>query len=214
MNNQFHPGENLRGADLRGEDLSGADLREADLRGADLRDADLRGADLREADLTGADMRGADLRGADLRDADLTAADLCGANLARADLAGADMCGVNLLGPDLREAGLTGACLIGAVLPSGIPAVENIHRAIWAAARQPGALDMGAWHGECGSTHCRGGWAITLAGDAGRELMERLGASLAATLIYAASDRDLAAVPDWHASDADALADMERLASA
>ena len=49
-----------------------------------------------------------------------------------------------------------------------------------------GALDMRTWH-TCQTTHCRAGWAVTLAGKAGKELEDRLSTPVAAMLIYKAS---------------------------
>ena len=127
----------------------------------------------------------ADLSGADLRDADLSGAVLSGAVLSGADLSGAD----------LRDA----------------PKIENIHQKVYAAASQPGALDMGDWH-ICETTHCRAGWVTHLAGEEGKALEERIGTPAAASLIYLASDPTLDRFPDFYCSNADALEDMKRLA--
>jgi hypothetical protein len=64
---------------------------------------------------------------------------------------------------------------------------------------------MGSWHGDCGTTHCRAGWAIHLAGDAGYALEKQMGAPAAGALIYHAS---AGYVPDFYATNDDALADM------
>ncbi len=159
----------------------GADLRGAVLRGADLRGAVLRGADLRGADLRGAVLRDADLRDAVLRDADLRGADLSGAVLSDADY---------------RKCPVT---------------IPNIHQAVYAAASQPKALDMGSWH-SCGTTHCRAGWVVTLAGEGGAALEYAIGTAAAAALIYQSSDPELERIPDFYSSNAEALADMARLA--
>ena len=129
---------------------------------------------------------GADLSGADLSDADLSAADLRGADLREADLRGADLSGADL---------------------SAAPKIENIHQRIYEAASAPGALDMRLWH-TCETTHCRAGWAVALAGDAGRELESKIGTAAAGALIYIASDPTLDRVPSWYLSDRDALEDM------
>jgi len=179
-------------------DLSGADLRGADLRDADLRDADLRGADLRGADLSGADLRGADLRGADL-----SGADLRGADLSDADLRGADLRGADLRGADLS-------------LGDDVPSVPDIHQQVFAAASQPGALDMSRWH--CGTAHCRAGWVVTLAGEAGKALENRMGTAGAAMAIYLKSDparwgkSSDERLPDFYCQNSEALADMKRMA--
>ena len=147
---------------------------------------------------------GADLSGANLRDADLRGADLSDAYLSDAYLSGAD-----LSGADLSDAYLSGANLSGAYL-SGAPVIENIHQAIFAAASAPNALNMGAWH--CGTSHCRAGWAVTLAGDAGKALETMIGSAAAGSLIYLASDPSLDRIPDFYCDNATALADMKRLA--
>jgi uncharacterized protein YjbI with pentapeptide repeats len=164
-----------------------ADLRGADLRGADLSDADLRGADLSDADLSGADLRGADLSDADLSDAYLSGADLRGADLRGADLRGADL--------------------------SGAPALPNIHQTVYAVACIPGALNMDSWH--CGTSHCRAGWVVTLAGEEGKALEDKIGTAAAAMSIYMASDPDrwkTERLPNFFASNEKALADMKRMA--
>ncbi|OUE48249.1 hypothetical protein BZY94_01010, partial [Burkholderia territorii] len=188
----------LRGAYLRDAYLSGANLRGANLRGADLRGADLRDADLSDADLSGANLRDANLRGADLSGAYLRDAYLSGANLRDADL---------------RDADLSGAYLSGAYL-SGVPKIPNIHQAVYAAASQPCALDMGQWHA-CETTHCRAGWVVTLAGEGGKALEWAVGTPTAATLIYLASDPERwknERLPDFYCGNDDALADMKRMA--
>jgi hypothetical protein len=188
---------NLSGADLIGADLIGADLRRADLRRADLRGADLSGADLGWANLIGADLRGADLSGADLRGADLSGADLRGADLRGADLRWADLRWADLRGADL----------------GGAPVIEDIHAKVYAAASQPGALDMGKWH--CGTSHCRAGWVVTLAGKEGLDLESKIGTPAAAVAIYMASDPDRwkeERLPDFYCDNATALADMARMA--
>ena len=215
----------LHEANLSEADLSGADLSEADLSGADLRRADLSGADLRWADLSGADLRRADLSEADLSEADLSGADLRWAdlrwtNLSGADLRGADLRGTALNGADLRTAGLSRADLSrarlrGARLPPS-PIVEGIHKAVAEAVSAEGSvLEMDSWHGfdgHCGTEHCRAGWATHLAGEAGKALEDTLGTSAAAALIYQSSDPSLERVPDFFASNEEALADINRLA--
>ncbi len=216
-------GADLRGANLRGADLRGAYLISADLRGADLGGADLRGAYLCGVDLGGAYLRDADLRGADLRHSDLRGAYLCSADLRDADLRDADLRDARLRGSDLRGVDLGGAYLGGADLSGaylsgadlrdlgGIPSIENIHQKIYAAASQQDALNMSDWH-TCDSTHCRAGWAVHLAGEAGAALEYGLGTSVAAALIYLKSDTTLERIPDFHCNNDEALADMKAMA--
>ena len=202
----------LAGADLTGADLTGADLKYADLTGADLKYADLAGADLAGADLKYADLKCADLTGADLTGADLKYADLTGANLKYANLAGANLKYADLTGADLKYADLAGADLTGANL-AGAPSVPNIHQVIYAAASAPGALNMGSWH--CGTTHCRAGWVITIAGEAGKALEDKIGTPAAAMAIYMASDTErwkTERLPNFYCDNENALADMRRMA--
>ncbi len=169
-----------------------ADLRGAYLSGADLRGANLRGANLSEANLRGADLSEANLRGADLSEADLRGANLSGANLSGAYLSGANLSEANL---------------------SGAPVIDDIHAMVYAAASQPGALDMGAWH--CGTSHCRAGWVVTLAGQPGLDLEAEIGTSAAAMAIYMASDPERwknERLPDFYCDNATALADIARMA--
>ena len=196
-------GAHLRYANLRGVYLSGVYLRDVDLSGVYLRDVDLRGANLRGTDLSGANLRGADLSGADLRDADLSDADLRGADLSGANLRGADLSGANLSGVYLRGADLSGApeCL----------KIKNIHQTILQATEKEGALCMSDWH-TCKTTHCRAGWVVQLAGDAGKVLEFSIGTPAAASFIYMISDPKLEKIPDFYASNDEAMEDIKRLA--
>ena len=149
----------------------------------------------KRANLSDANLSGAYLRGANLSDA----------NLSDAYLRGADLRGAYLSGANLSDAYLSDANL------SGVPKIENIHQKVYEAANQPDALDMATWH-TCETTHCRAGWVVHLAGDAGKAMEYCLGTSSAAALIYLASDPTLEKIPDFHASNEDALADMKKLA--
>ena len=72
---------------------------------------------------------------------------------------------------------------------------------------------MGSWHA-CGTTHCRAGWVVHLAGVGGRALEYAFGTSAAAALIYMASDPKLERIPDFYCGNDEALEDMRRLAEA
>lgn len=195
----------LRGADLRDAELAGTELANADLTGANLAGAylihaNLAGANLARANLKGANLKGAWLAGtnfarADLRGADLTCADLKGAELAEANLAGA-----NLAGTELAYAELAGA----EGLPKA-PTIQHIDAAILKAING-GTVEMRRWH-SCETTHCRGGWAIHLAGEAGLELERKTCPYTAARLIYEAS-RPGIKCPDFFASNETAMEDL------
>ena len=93
-----------------------------------------------------------------------------------------------------------------------MPAIENIHSKIYAAVTQPGALEMGHWH-TCETTHCRGGWTVALAGEAGRKLESFFSTEMAAMLIYRESGYEINPGRFYDSNDA-ALADMKALAEA
>ena len=100
-----------------------------------------------------------------------------------------------------------------------VPVIENIHQKVYAAASQPGALNMRRWH-TCETTHCRAGWVIVLAGNAGRELERIVGTARAAQMIYEASSTIKVAhegffqrtYESFSEHTAAAMADMARLA--
>jgi uncharacterized protein YjbI with pentapeptide repeats len=177
----------------------------ADLTGAILTGANLTDADLARADLTGADLTGADLTGADLTDANLTDADLTRANLIGAKLIGAKLTDAILTGAKLTDADLARADLTGAIGLPAAPVVPDLDAQILARVdADTAALEMGAWH-TCDTTHCRAGWAIHLAGEAGAALESKYGAPIAGALIYHAST---GRIPNFYASNEAALADM------
>ena len=149
-----------------------------------------------------ANLSGADLSGADLSGADLSGANLSGANLSGADLSGANLSGANLRRAELRRANLSGANL------SGAPKVENIHQKVAAAVKGGDRLCMDVWHHPCGTKHCRAGWVVTLAGEDGAKLEDKIGTAAAAAAIYMASDPEIKKIPDFYASNEEALEDI------
>ena len=68
---------------------------------------------------------------------------------------------------------------------------------------------MGNWH--CGTTHCRAGWVVTLAGEPGKTLEDRFNTELAAMLIYRESGSPINPGRFYDSNDA-ALADMAKRA--
>jgi hypothetical protein len=93
-----------------------------------------------------------------------------------------------------------------------VPVIEDIHRKVYAAVSQPDALNMGNWH-SCNTTHCRGGWVVHLAGEAGYALERFHNTLLAAQLIYKASGYEINPCRFFDGND-DAMADMKKLAGA
>jgi hypothetical protein len=72
---------------------------------------------------------------------------------------------------------------------------------------------MSNWH-TCGTTHCRAGWVVHKAGEAGYALERFHGTALAAQLIYRESDPAHPVSPvRFHEMNDEALADMQRMAA-
>ncbi len=92
-----------------------------------------------------------------------------------------------------------------------VPTIENIHQSVYEAVTRTGcSLDMGRWH-TCETTHCRAGWIVTLAGEAGRKLEAKTSTLFAAQQIYKASGYPISPCRFFD-SDSAAMADMKRLA--
>jgi hypothetical protein len=70
---------------------------------------------------------------------------------------------------------------------------------------------MSAWH-TCETTHCRAGWVVTLAGEAGRKLGAETSTLFAAMQIYKASSPIRVFPPRFFETNAMAMADMHRCA--
>src|SRR5436190_499440 len=157
-------------------------LRDAVIRAIANR-ANLGAADLRDANLSAANLRDADLRDADLRDANLRDANLSAANLR-------DAIGVDLTGADtgnLSEAEYLRIRDEFRARHPEVPIVPQLDATICDIVDGgKGSLDMGGWH-QCQTSHCRAGWAIHLAGEAGYALEARFGPERAGGMIYRAS---------------------------
>ena len=93
-----------------------------------------------------------------------------------------------------------------------IPVIEDIHRKVYEAVQVPGALNMKDWH-TCETTHCRAGWVVHLAGEAGYELENKTSATFAAMQIYKASGYPINPCRFFDSNE-EAMADMKRLAEA
>jgi hypothetical protein len=71
---------------------------------------------------------------------------------------------------------------------------------------------MQSWH-TCNTTHCRAGWVVHLAGEAGYALERFHDTALAAQLIYRESSPSNPVPPTrFYETNEQALADMKRLA--
>ena len=92
-----------------------------------------------------------------------------------------------------------------------IPVIKNIHKKIYKAASKKGCLDMGTWH-TCQTTHCRAGWTVHLAGDAGYELERQTTPLFAAMQIYKASGYQISPCRFFDSNEK-ALEDMKKLAT-
>ncbi len=92
-----------------------------------------------------------------------------------------------------------------------VPVIPDIDRRILSAIEGgAGTLDMSSWH-TCETTHCRAGWAVALAGEAGRALEEQHGPHMAGWMLYTAAT---GRVPHFFATNEAALADIREQAAA
>jgi hypothetical protein len=92
-----------------------------------------------------------------------------------------------------------------------VPIIPNIHKAVYAAVTAtPDSLNMADWH-SCDTTHCRGGWVVHLAGEAGKKLEQATSTLFAAQQIYKASGHSISPVRFFDNNE-DAMADMKKLA--
>ena len=82
---------------------------------------------------------------------------------------------------------------------------------MYAACSGENALKMDSWH-TCDTTHCRGGWVVTLAGEAGKALEKFHNSFLAAMLIYRESSPLHVAAPRFFETNERAMADMKKMA--
>ena len=72
-------------------------------------------------------------------------------------------------------------------LEKTVPIIPQIHNAVRQAVEAtPESLNMRKWH-TCDTTHCRAGWVVVLAGDAGKALEIATSTEFAAKQIYKAS---------------------------
>jgi hypothetical protein len=70
---------------------------------------------------------------------------------------------------------------------------------------------MDDWH--CGTTHCRAGWVVTLAGQQGKDLESRIGTALAANKIYQnSSDIKVPWTIEFYKTSEEAALDIKRCA--
>jgi hypothetical protein len=96
----------------------------------------------------------------------------------------------------------------GATSAFVVPVLPHVHQVVHAAVTAPThALAMQAWH-TCATTHCRGGWVVALAGEAGRTLEEATSTLFAALQIYKASSPIRVSPVRFFDGDAAAMADI------
>ena len=91
-------------------------------------------------------------------------------------------------------------------------AVPDLDKQILEKIAAGGKLNMQTWH-TCETTHCRAGWAVTIAGEKGAVLEALQGTCAAASLIYAASRPDKP-IPDFFATNEAAMESIRADAAA
>ena len=163
-------------------DFANADFANACFAGAYFANAYFAWADFAGANFAGANFARADFADAYFADACFADADFADAYFARANFAGANFAdayfaGAYFAGANFARAGFAGAKNIPDVakaqanepLPP-VPVIPKIHSTLLSAVTAQGCrLDMSAWH-TCDTTHCRAGWVVHLAGEAGKAL--------------------------------------------
>lgn len=101
-----------------------------------------------------------------------------------------------------------------------VPIIENIHQKILEYSQGENHLDMSEWHKNekienelhCGTTHCRAGTIIFLAGKKGRELELHTNTPFAAYQIYKKSSSIKVSPPRFYENNETAMADIKRCA--
>lgn len=102
-----------------------------------------------------------------------------------------------------------------------IPIIQNIHQKVLDVIQSDGCkLQMDDWHSDlniqegrhCGTTHCRAGWVVYLAGVEGRRLEEATLTEFAAKQIYKASSKIRVSPNQFYTTDEKAMADIVRCA--
>ena len=103
-----------------------------------------------------------------------------------------------------------------------IPVIQKIHQSILEAVQGGDKLNMSVWHEDeeineagahCGTTHCRAGWVIALAGKEGRELEMKTSTEFAANVIYSKSSTIEVGPFHFLLSNEQSMADIEICAS-
>ena len=79
---------------------------------------------------------------------------------------------------------------------------------MYEAAVAPNALNMGDWH-TCDTTHCRAGWVVFLAGEAGKKLEDKATTLFAAMQIYHKSSDIPVSPVRFYEDNETALADLK-----
>lgn len=119
--------------------------------------------------------------------------------------------------PDIRM-----ACILNG---PDVPVVENLNTKTLALIEgNPASFTMAHWHGfvdpwdpecdvRCGTSHCRAGWAIALAGKLGEELEYAFGPLTAGMLIFAKSCPRETKLPDFFCTEEDAIQQIREAAA-
>ena len=103
-----------------------------------------------------------------------------------------------------------------------IPVIKNIHQTILKATQGGEFLNMDDWHtgmiiddggAHCGTTHCRAGWVVALAGKKGRELEVSTSTEFAANVIYSKSSDIHVGPYHFFLSNEKSMADIELCAT-
>ena len=222
-------------ANFSGANFSGANFDRANFSDANFSDANFSFADFDRAYFAGANFDRANFDRANFSDANFSDANFSDANFAFADFSDANFDRANFAGANFADADFANAKNIPAVIEAkdpfehyvrnkynyiaraeryrnlypDVPVVFDLDKKILdSLTKGEGKLNMSDWH-TCETTHCRAGWAITLAGETGKELEKKFGPRWAATMIYRAST---GRVPNFFAKNEQAMEDIKACA--
>ncbi len=113
--------------------------------------------------------------------------------------------------PNCANPEIIGTKIAGSISLPEIPKIDHADARILAAIEKGGRCEMNSWH-TCGTTHCRAGWLIHLAGEAGYALEGVVGSLAAGCLLYQKA-RPHMKIPNFFASNESALADIRECAA-
>lgn len=149
-----------------------------------------------------------DFSGQDIDSLDLTGCIFLECNFELGEFVDCNLTGVKFDGCILDGVSFTGCNRTGTSYGTKIE-IPNIHEKIFEVTSDEASFDMSIFASPCGTSFCRAGWVIQLAGEVGKMLVEEVGFSNAAASIYLNSDPTLSRVPCFYSSNSHARASIK-----